>query len=302
MVAARMLASLSAGRRVKARAARTDTEAMAAPRNEDTGEQGADEAPAPPPWWTSGRLRLCLLLACLGVSIVALLSNVRVFSSSTGDAIASGQLCMPATPPLTEASVSQLKELHAGLLEMMAPLARARYAWGTVTPAEAWSDEQPSGLRSAVHSGRPAKWLWPASFEMRSWTVDPQLTSALEDVGADVFMFANSAQARSFFMEASNARCHRDGVEGSAPQPPEAHTLAWVNPDAAAEEDVFLLRGPRVYRVAVVRPQGRTPSASQRQAGLARAATLACAFPSAGCEHSGVAQHQPARRPPGDRG
>ena len=76
------------------------------------------------------------------------------------------------------------------------PLAPKRYAWGTVTPYEPWSDAQPSGLRSAVHSGRPAEWLWPASFEMRSWSIDPQLKPARDDIGADVFMFADSAQAR----------------------------------------------------------------------------------------------------------
>jgi hypothetical protein len=267
---------------------------MAAPRNEDTGEH---DAATLLPWWTSGRLRLGLLLACLGVSIVAVLSNgARVFSSSTRNAIASGHFCVPATPPLAEASVSQLKELHAGLLAMMAPLARSRYAWGTVTPDAVWSDESPSALRSVARSSRPGEWQWPASFEMRSWTADPQLTSARDDVAADVFMFADPLQARRFFTEASSARCHRDGVEGSPPQPPQAHTLAWVNPDNAAEEDVFLLRGHRVYRVVVVRPQGRTPSASQRQVGLARAVALACALPSAGCERSGAAPHEPARR------
>jgi hypothetical protein len=276
---------------------------MAAARDEDIGEHGAEDAPAPLPWWTSGKLRLSLLLACLGVSIVVLLSNgARVFSSSTRDAIASGHLCMPATPPLAEASVSQLKELHTGLLAMMAPLARSRYAWGTVTPEEVWSDQSPSALNSSARSSGPDEWQWPASFEMRSWTADPQLTSEQDDVAADVFMFADSLQAHRFFTEASNARCHRDGVEGSAPQPPQAHTLAWVNPDDAAEEDVFLLRGDRVYRVVVVRPQGRTPSASRRQTGLARAAALACALPSAGCKRSGAAPHEPARRPPSDRG
>jgi hypothetical protein len=212
-------------------------------RDEDAGRHGADSAPPKMPWWTNGRVRLSLLLACLAVAIFALLGGSTGFSLSSGrNALDSGRSCVPPTPPLAKVSESELRDLHAGLLEMMAPLARARYAWGTVAPKATWSDEQPLGLRSAVHSSRPAEWLWPASFEMRSWTVDPKPPPAQEDIGADVFMFADSAEARGFFVEASSARCHRDGVEGSAPEPPQAHTLAWVNPDDAAEEDVFLLR------------------------------------------------------------
>jgi hypothetical protein len=224
-----------------------------------------------------------LLLACLAAAILALLAGGSGFSSSSsGTAAGTGRSCAPATPPLAQASVSELRELHASLLAMMEPLSRTRYAYGIAAPEAAWFDESPSNLRSSLL----ADGNWPASFEMRSWVVDPQNSSAYEDVGADVFMFADAAQARSYFIQASSARCHRDGVEGSGSRPPLAHTLAWLNPDDAAEEDVFLLRGPRVYRVAVVRPQGRTQSASQRQAGLARAGALACALPDAGCPRS----------------
>ena len=260
---------------------------MTSVSDEDTGRHGADGAPSAEstpttmPWWTSGRLRLSLLLACLAAAIVALLAGGNGFSSSSsGNAVASGSRCAPATPSLAEASVSELRDLHASLLAMMEPLSRTRYAYGIAAPEAAWFDESPSNLKSSVL----ADGNWPAGFEMRSWVVDPQLTSTYEDVGADVFMFARAAQARSFFIEASSARCHRAGVEGLASRPPLAHTLTWVNPDDAAEQDVFLLRGPLVYRVAVVRPQGRAPSTSQRQAGLARAAALACALPDAGCE------------------
>jgi hypothetical protein len=250
-------------------------------RHSAGGAPSAQATPAAMPWWTSARLRLSLLVACLAAAIVALLAGGSGFSSSSsGTAIGTGHSCVPVTPQLAQASVSELRNLHASLLAMMEPLSRTRYAYGIAAPEAAWLDESPSNLRSSVLAGGN----WPAGFEMRSWVVDPQLTSAYEDVGADVFMFAGAAQARSFFIEASSARCHRDGVEGSASRPPQAHTLTWVNPDDAAEQDVFLLRGPRVYRVAVVRPQGRTPSASQRQAGLARAGVLACALPDAGCD------------------
>jgi hypothetical protein len=269
---------------------------MTSVSDEDAGRHGtgsapsAEDAPATMPWWTNARLRLSLLLACLAAAIAVLLAGGSGFSSSSsGTAIGTPHSCVPVTPQLAQASVSELRDLHASLLAMMEPLSRTRYAYGIAAPQAAWLDESPSNLRSSVL----ADGNWPAAFEMRSWVVDPQLKSAYEDVGADVFMFAGAPQARSFFIQASSARCHRAGVEGSASRPLLARTLTWVNPDKAAEEDIFLLRGPRVYRVAVVRPQGRTPSASQRRAGLARAAALACALPDAGCDLSRTARHQP---------
>lgn len=254
-----------------------------ASRHSADGAPGAEGTPATMPWWTSAGLRLSLLLACLAAAIVALLASGSDFSSSSsGTARGTGHSCTPVPPPLAQASVGELRRLHASLLEMMEPLSRTRYAYGIAAPEAAWFDESPSNLKSSLLPDGN----WPAGFEMRSWVVNPQHTPAYEDVGADVFMFAGAAQARSYFIQAISARCHRDGVEGSASRPPLAHTLTWVNPDDAAEEDVFLLRGPLVYRVAVVRPQGRTPSASQRQAGLARAGMLACALPDAGCPRS----------------
>ncbi len=143
-----------------------------------------------------------------------------------------------------------------------------------MTPEDMWSDDLPLRLSSS----RLADGLWPAGYEMRWWTRD-------YDVGADALMFPGVRQAREFFEEAASADCHRAGTQQPALLPPQARNLAWVNPDGAKEDDVFLLRGRRVYRVVAVRLQGAPAMAAQaeRQVGVEFVDTLACSLPGAGC-------------------
>jgi hypothetical protein len=155
----------------------------------------------------------------------------------------------------------------------MRPLARARYAWGVVPAEVAWSDNAPQGIRASEREG-----LWPASYEMRSWTIDPQLSPELDDVVADVFVFTDPVQAHRFFAEATSPRCHLDGIARATSEPPQASNLIWVNPDNATQEDVFLLRGARVYRISDVRP-----ARSSWQPGVSRVNVLACALAQASC-------------------
>jgi hypothetical protein len=166
--------------------------------------------------------------------------------------------------------------LRLSVLALMKPLARSRYAWGIVQASDAWTDDLPESLRASARDG-----LWPASFEMRSWTTDPQLAPALDDVSADALQFADPAQAREFFGQATSPHCHRDGSESPTAEPPQARNLTWINPDNAAQEDVFLLRGDRVYRVSNVRPAG-----ADKQVGVARVNALACALAQAKCRAS----------------
>jgi hypothetical protein len=233
--------------------------------------------------WSHSAFRLSVLLACLGIAILALLAR-NGSSSTSAHRVIVARPCTPATPPLAEASWSALESLRRQLLTAMAPLAPTRYVYGTAAPEAAWLDT-PASKPSLT---RLPDGLWPASYEMRSWTVDPQRRSVQEDIGAEVFVFADAAQADSFFVEASSAYCHRDGVEGSASSPPQARTLTWINPDNAAQEDVFIQRGPRVYRIGVVRPKQDLAPATERQAGLERAAQIACALEDAGCTRSAL--------------
>jgi len=178
-------------------------------------------------------------------------------------------------------SLSQVERLRRGLLAVMAPLARTRYAWGTVSVEQPWLDNTPQSLAAS----RLAGWLWPASYEMRSWVAHPRLGARGDDVAADAFMFAGSGQAQQFFMQAREAGCHRHRSTWSPLQPPRARDLLWINPDHFLEEDVLLLRGRYVYRIAVVGPQSppALPARSETQAGVATANALACMLPDAGC-------------------
>jgi hypothetical protein len=142
-----------------------------------------------------------------------------------------------------------------------------------------WSDDSPLQPRSARSADGP----WPAGYELRWWTRN-------YDVVADVLVFSAARQAREFFEDAASTDCHRAGRQRPARWPPLARNLAWVNPDDAKEDDVFLLRGRRVYRVAAVRLEGApamTAQAEQR-VGADVVDALACALPRAGCTASGT--------------
>jgi hypothetical protein len=173
----------------------------------------------------------------------------------------------------------ELLELCAGLLAVFTFSGGRGYTGGVVTPEDMWSDDSPLQPRSA----RSADGLWPAGYELRWWTRD-------YDVVADVLVFPAARQAREFFEDAASTDCHRAGRQRSARWSPLARNLAWVNPDDAKEDDVFLLRGRRVYRVAAVRLEGApamTAQAEQR-VGADVVDALACALPRAGCTASGT--------------
>jgi hypothetical protein len=120
----------------------------------------------------------------------------------------------------------------------------------------------------------------PGAYEMRWWAPDR------DDVVADVFVFERVAQARDFFERASSARCRPAGVQMPASSPLHARDLVWLNPDDVFQEDVYLLRGQRVYRVGDVRqPQGGRmgPSVAERRVAFSIVNGLACALADSGC-------------------
>lgn len=231
-------------------------------------------------WWGGQRVRLTVLLVCLGAAIVALLGTRSsllgaVGTGEGGGAEGASTWCVPhGLPAPAGADIGELLELRADLLAVFAFSGGRRYARGVVAPADMWSDDLPMRLRNS----RLADGLWPAGYEMRWWTRD-------YNVGADVLLFPDARQAREFFGMAASTDCHRAGTRQSALRPPGARNLAWVNPDGVKQSDVFLLRGRRVYRVAAVRLEGAPAMAAQaeRLAGAEVADTLACVLPGAGC-------------------
>lgn len=70
----------------------------------------------------------------------------------------------------------------------------------------------------------------------------------------------------------------------AASLPPGARYLEWSNPFDVAQQDVFLRRGSRVYRVSVVQPGvGSKVSSAQREAGFRLVSEIACGLPDSGC-------------------
>jgi hypothetical protein len=169
----------------------------------------------------------------------------------------------------------QVMALRRSLLPLIEPLSRRRYAWGTPSPDVAWTDDAPAGLGSSRSSGG----RWPASYEMRVWVANR------DDVAVDVFLFATERQAAAYFAEATSPRCHLAAREVPASSPPRGRNLIWTNPDGPTQQDLFLLRGPRVYRIADVRALRGHPRPASVETGIGVhvANTLGCALKDAGC-------------------
>jgi hypothetical protein len=122
---------------------------------------------------------------------------------------------------------------------------------------------------------------------MREWAPDPRSGSGYrDDIGGEVFEFPTAGQANRFFGEATSTRCRRSGKARLASRPHDARNVVWSNPDAATEEDAFVIVGRRVYRLIDVRPQGgneRPHWNDEQRIGALTADRLACAIPGAAC-------------------
>lgn len=241
------------------------------------------------------RLRhTAVLLLCMGVSLVLLLVARELTSrlESTGgasgtSAVASASSdCVPGRlPQLSSVTADQLAALRTDAEAAIAPAHGYAYEWGTVSPNNVWTDNSPE--RGAVEASRAAR--GPGGVEMREWAPDPQWGSShRDDIAADAFLFVTASQAQQFFDEASGASCRSSADVRAAREPAHARTLSWVNPDGEREEDLFLLSGRLVYRIADVRPQNHQPPPSRAEVdeGLATVEALACRLSRMGCVHS----------------
>jgi len=201
---------------------------------------------------------------------VSLLAAHTYAGSSDGSRSNGAAGCGAAQVALPNLDLDGVVRLRATLLPALAELGGRRYEGGTVAPGNLWSDAHPRPLRlSRERGGR-----WPAGYEIR------QYLPGSDNVGADALLFAQASQAQQVFDEASRARCYPAGVAEAARTPPRALNLTWLNPDGFTEEDVLLLRGRTLFRIADVRSRS---TAGQRTAGLATVDRLACALPAAEC-------------------
>jgi hypothetical protein len=199
-------------------------------------------------WLTNERVRLVLLLAVLA-SLVAYVITVGVGPFGEGDRSATIQASgCPAeeAPTLSSVDLTGLLALRSRLDGAMAgfePGLRP-YEEGVVPATSPWTDAEPVAAGSP-----PTASLWPAAYEIRWW-----LESG-DDLVADVFVFTGTKQAHDFSALVRQSRCGSSArVVSAAPIPEGAHNLQWRNPLGLAQEDVYLQRGRRVYRVVVVKP------------------------------------------------
>ncbi len=231
-------------------------------------------------WLTYGPVRLTLLLGLLALlAVYALAARTSVFGSTgtaAGDGAGAGLAadCPSENVPAVEnVSRATLRGLREDLRGVMFGRERRLYEQGLATPRSAWSDSEPG-----KHTELPAGARDSGGYELRWWT------AGRDDVVADVFVFAGAGQARAFFERAASTRCRTASTALAASSPPGARDLAWRNPDNFAQEDVYLQRGLRVYRVAVVLAHaGENPTAQSRKTGFSLVNGLACALPEAAC-------------------
>jgi len=218
------------------------------------------------------------LLACLGFAVFRF-NAIRQQSC----------LSAPNSPSLASVPARALLELRANLASVMSGADGQAYASGPVPVQAVWTDNPPEGRSLELSKDG----LGPASDEIREWAPDPMWGPAYrDDIAADVFRFDAASQARRFFDVATSVRCHRSGAERPASRPPQARNLIWVNPDAVTEQDVFLLRGPLVYRIVDVRPGASRPSrlVTERLVAVSTVDRLACTIPEADCPRMSAAQ------------
>jgi hypothetical protein len=223
------------------------------------------------PWWLTTRARLSVLIACLALTVLALTTSRTSVFSGGGSARAAGTCPGQVLPELRTVSDGGLAGLRARLLPLARVLGGRSSAAGIVPPVVPWTDYPPASLASAREAGDH----FPGAYELRQRDRDS------DEIVSDVFLFSGPGDARRFFAKASSGGCRQQAAAAAASSPSGARNLSWRNPDGLAEQDVFLLAGPAVYRISAVHPQGaRPPSPSD---GLPTLDRLACILPGVRC-------------------
>jgi hypothetical protein len=193
--------------------------------------------------------------------------------SDAGNGTAVGWCVPSGLPEPAKVDFEQVRGLRASLGGVIVHAAGGRLAEGIALPSDMWSDDAPQAPSAVV----PEHGLWPAGYEIR-WRTRRYI------VAADVLLFAEAHTAHDFFEAAAGTNCHREASESLASAPPQARNLTWTNPDGFEQNDVFLLRGLRVYRVADVLDEQAIPLSLQGEAEVIDA--TACRLPAAGCPAS----------------
>lgn len=221
------------------------------------------------------RVRLALLLVVLaGLLAYGVTSGAGTLGFGRGSADAGPNGCPSSlAPSVTTIARRRLVRLRKGLSRIVRGTGPSLYEQGLADSGFAWTDAEPGMSRSL-----PPEPRLRGGYEMRWWLANG------DDLGADVFVFADRRRAIEFVGRATSAKCRSQAAAFPAAYPPGGRNLVWRNPDGFGQEDLFLSRGRRVYRVVVVAPgSAGSITASTRELGFALVNGLGCALPGAAC-------------------
>ena len=235
------------------------------------------------PRLTGQRVRLSVLLVCLGLAVLGLVkSRSNFFTESSGTSAGIGasrtartECAIGALPPVVSVHLDQLAELRASLLQIIATVGGQRASGGVMTPRRMWLGSTPQRVRLS----RSPDGLWPGGYEIRQWAPGGNY------IVVDVLLFARPNQARGYFDQFTNRRCNNATTQSAASRPPHARNLIAYELSSATSYFVFLTRGPYVYRIVDLRPRhvGTRPSGAEQNTGLSTVDGLACALTVADC-------------------
>ena len=193
-----------------------------------------------------GRLRLAFLLLVLaGLTVYAVSQRPWNVGGEGEAAVAASSDCPEsATPALRTVDMKQLGRLRKGISSQAVFGAELdSYEEGFVGVAAAFSDAEPT-MQPINTSDQGVE----AGYEFRWWT------PTRHDVVADVWLFADADSAADFVDRATSTRCRQGARATTAPAPEGGIDLEWRNPFGFMQQDLYVARGPRVYRLAVVPP------------------------------------------------
>jgi hypothetical protein len=262
-----------------------------------------------------------LLLVVVAFAIVKWSGHLGGRGASSGGVTLLASCPVADAPTLSTVSRAQLSRLRDDVGRVVSFDSRLRpYEQGLVGATVVWSDAEPdayaalslgdgvagSGTDRGRHSthrrrhsadrrkhgadgdghGLAAQHV-PGGYEMRWWMPNG------DDLVADGFLFASANEAQNFLRQATKTDCRSRGSVHDAAFPAGGHNLGWVNPDHFAQQDLYIRRDRRVYRVAVVKAGVSDSIASGAETeAFALVDGLACFLPGTSCR--GAADSTPS--------
>jgi hypothetical protein len=230
-------------------------------------------------WLSDERVRLVLLLALLAALVAYLVASstgaLGLAGGPSGDTVILGDCPVAGAPSAATVPRGRLLGIRRDLRRVVSFEGGLRpYELGPVGSIAAWSDDEPG-----TSSSLPADAGDRVGYEMRWWMRNR------DDVVVDAWVFADAGQGHDYFRRATSSNCRPASTAAAPSFPLGGRDLEWRNPDGFAQEDLYLLRGRRVYRVGVVKAGvGDSVTAAERKAAFSLVNELACALPGAGCD------------------